>query len=144
MKRMVLIATVIAIAAVVAVVAIGSRDRNSQENNTATTSQTPHQAAGSPAEEDRKTSEDEVTNVSIENHAYQPAVITIAKGTTVTWTNKDRVQHDVMPTVKSDAFPGSTLLSGGESYSFTFDTPGTYEYYCSPHTFMRGTVVVTE
>lgn len=88
----------------------------------------------------------EQTNaVSIRNSSYSPSAITVKKGTTVTWTNNDPIEHDIVPDSPSDAFKGSDgLLANGESYSFTFDTVGTYTYHCTPHPFMKGTVVVTE
>ena len=82
--------------------------------------------------------------VEIENSAFKQNNITVKKGATVTWTNKDSVQHTVTPDQASDNFKGSELLSKGESYSFTFNTVGTYAYHCTPHPFMKGTVTVTE
>jgi len=94
-----------------------------------------------PSTTDNQVATDEV---EIEDMAFQPASITVKKGTTVTWTNRDDVRHDVVPDQESDAFAGSQLLARDESYSFTFDTPGTYTYHCSPHPQMTGTVVVTD
>lgn len=84
------------------------------------------------------------SEVDIKDYAYAPATITIKKGTKVTWTNQDAVRHDVTPDNESADFKASEILSKGESYSATFNSVGTYSYYCSPHTYMRGTVVVTE
>lgn len=86
----------------------------------------------------------EASAVTIENYAYSPASIRVKKGTTVTWTNQDSVKHDVMPDKPSDDFKASDLLAKGESYSFTFNTVGTYSYYCSPHPYMKATVEVVE
>lgn len=106
------------------------------QDNTATPSNTPS---------DGNASERVVTDeVEIEDMAYRPANITVKKGTTVTWTNKDEVRHDVRPDEESDAFQGSELLAKDERYSFTFNTPGTYSYHCSPHPHMTGTVTVIE
>jgi amicyanin len=82
--------------------------------------------------------------VEIEDFAFGPATITIKKGTTVRWTNKDSVQHNIEPDTESDAFKRSELLSKDESYSFTFNTAGTYTYHCQPHPQMTGKVIVTE
>ncbi len=79
--------------------------------------------------------------VTIQNFAFSPASITVARGTTVTWTNQDSSTHQIA----SDA-PGqfsSGPLSKGASYSFRFDTPGTYPYICSIHPSMKATVTVT-
>jgi plastocyanin len=57
----------------------------------------------------------------------------------VTFTNEGDVQH----TASSETgLFDSGLLSNGESYSFTFDTPGTYGYFCTPHPWMLGQVIV--
>jgi len=82
--------------------------------------------------------------VEIKDYAYSPAVITVKKGTTVTWTNRDAERHDIAPDTESDEFKESELLSNGESYSVTFNTVGTYTYHCSPHPYMTGKVIVTE
>lgn len=83
-----------------------------------------------------------VNEVEINNFKFCPETITVKAGTTVTWTNNDTTQHDVKPDQESDAFRGSDLLARGDSYSFTFNTPGTYTYICSPHPYMKGTVIV--
>lgn len=81
------------------------------------------------------------TSVSISNFAFTSAALTVKKGTKVTWTNQDSVGH----TVTGDSGgPGSSLLSQSASYSFTFNTVGTFPYHCSPHPFMKGTITVTE
>lgn len=80
--------------------------------------------------------------VAIEDFAFTPATITVKKGTTVTWTNKDSVSHTV--TGDSDGGPDSELFGNGESYSFTFNAVGTFAYHCAPHPQMTGTVIVTE
>ncbi len=78
--------------------------------------------------------------VQITNFAFAPAVITVAAGATVTWTNEDTTQHDVFaPPVGLQ----SPVLNQNDSYAHTFSSPGTYPYICSIHPFMHGTVVVT-
>ena len=84
-----------------------------------------------------------VTNsVEIADFAFTPANITVKKGTTVTWTNKDSAVHTVSGDT-SDG-PNSGNLSNGGTYSFTFNTAGTFGYHCNPHQTMHGTVTVTE
>jgi amicyanin len=83
--------------------------------------------------------------VTISGYAYAPATLTIKKGTTVTWTNQDDVRHDVaLDDGQPSGGPAGPLLAKGKSYSFTFNTVGTYKYHCSPHPFMKATVIVTE
>jgi plastocyanin len=81
--------------------------------------------------------------VEIEDYAFKPGSITVKKGTTVKWTNKDDVQHDIVADTSGSGL-GSELLSKGQSYSFTFDTAGAFTYHCGPHPYMKGTVTVTE
>lgn len=82
--------------------------------------------------------------MDIANSAYAKPDITVKKGTTVVWTNQDFIQHDVTPDEESESFRGSELLSKGQSYSFRFNTVGTFTYHCTPHPFMKGTVTVVE
>lgn len=82
----------------------------------------------------------EQNTVTIENFGYAPEVIKVKAGTKVTWTNKDTVPHNVVGD-EYDELNGK-LLDKGESFSFTFDEPGTYPYHCAPHPYMKGTVIV--
>jgi amicyanin len=79
--------------------------------------------------------------VSINNFKFDPATITVPVGTTVTWTNQDEEPHTIA--AKDGSFHSPGLDTHG-SYSFTFSTPGTFDYICSIHPFMTGTVVVTQ
>ena len=76
--------------------------------------------------------------VNMENFSYSPETITVAQGTEVVWTNLDAEAH----TVTSDGNFNSGLIQPGASYSHVFDEIGTFEYYCQPHPFMTGTVIV--
>ena len=82
-------------------------------------------------------------SVTIENFAFSPASISVKKGTTVTWTNKDSTEHTVTET-DGAAGPKSDNLGTNKTYSFTFDTAGTFHYHCSIHPDMKGTVTVTQ
>lgn len=82
------------------------------------------------------------SSVAIQNFAFSPANITVKKGTTVTWTNKDSVAHTVTET-DGKTGPTSGDVNPGANYTFTFNTPGTYHYHCSIHPEMVGTVIVT-
>ena len=77
--------------------------------------------------------------LTVENFNFTPADITVAAGTTVTWTNNDDVEHTV---TASDNTFGSKALETGASYSFTFKQAGTYTYFCSIHPFMTARVTV--
>ncbi|MDD5417747.1 MAG: rhodanese-like domain-containing protein [Candidatus Nanoarchaeia archaeon] len=76
---------------------------------------------------------------NIVDYDYSPSELHVAVGTTVTWTNEGNMQHTV--TSNTGLFD-SGLLSNGATFSYAFDTAGTYDYYCIPHPFMIGSVVV--
>ncbi len=80
-----------------------------------------------------------VTHMNMQNFAYQMANMQVRAGTTVTWTNQDNVPHSI--TFKN-GMKDSGLLYQGQSFSYTFNTPGTYQYYCSVHPYMVATVTV--
>jgi plastocyanin len=80
-------------------------------------------------------------SVNIVDFAFDPSSITIEAGGTVTWTNTGNATHTV--TSDDGTFNSGNIASGG-TYSFTFDTPGTYTYHCSIHPNMTAEVVVTE
>jgi amicyanin len=99
----------------------------------------------SPSEQDTDSSEAVQTDtVDIASFAYKPATITVKVGTKVTWTNQDSVQHTITTNEGTPAKIDSGLLSKGESFSYTFDKAGTYTYFCEPHPYMKGTVIVSE
>ena len=92
--------------------------------------------------------------VQISSFRFQPAELTVAAGTTVTWTNDDAILHTVTTgtSVKKDDFGNyditpdgrvnGTLADKGQTFSFTFSTPGDYAYFCSRHNNMTARVVV--
>lgn len=71
---------------------------------------------------------------------FSPANLEIAPGTTVTWINKSPIVHSVA--IDDPRHTASDLLDPGQSFSVTFDTPGTFHYQCSPHPGMEGMVTV--
>ncbi len=77
--------------------------------------------------------------VSIKDNFYQAAKVTIAKGTTVKWTNKGDNSHTVS---KDGGGWSSGFLSPGDTYSHTFNKKGTFKYHCKVHSSMHGKVVV--
>jgi plastocyanin len=80
-----------------------------------------------------------VVNVVLRNTTFVPGRIQITAGTTVVWRNEDQLIHTVTANDKSF---DSGLLQPGKIYRRTFDKPGQYPYYCLPHPFMKGVVVV--
>ena len=79
------------------------------------------------------------SKVEIDDLVFSPARITVKAGTTVAWLNADDTPHTVASSSK--LFKSKVLDTDG-SFSFTFTTPGMYEYFCSLHPYMTGTVVV--
>ena len=77
--------------------------------------------------------------VDIKKFAFGPHEITVAPGTTIIWTNHDETPHTVTSNDKSFASKG---LDTDDKFAFTFTTPGTFEYFCSLHPHMTGTIVV--
>jgi plastocyanin len=77
--------------------------------------------------------------VAIDNFVFGPERLTIKAGTTVTWSNRDDIPHTV---ASKDRLFKSKVMDTDESYSFTFSTPGEYDYFCSLHPHMTGTIVV--
>jgi amicyanin len=80
-----------------------------------------------------------VTRMNMQNFAYQYTTMRVRVGTTVTWTNQDSAPHSV--TFKN-GMKDSGLLYQGQSFSYTFNTLGTYQYYCTVHPYMVATVTV--
>ncbi len=84
--------------------------------------------------------------VIMQNISFQPRQIRVQPGTTVTWTNQDGAAHTVTAGTRdnpSGLFNSGNIGAGG-SFSFTFEVPGTYNYFCSIHAGMDGVVVVEE
>lgn len=110
-------------------------------NSAATQQMAEHsQDTATPAEE--KSTAAQSNAIAIENFAFNANNVTVKKGTTITWTNKDTAGHSVIS--ENDGGPKSQVLKKGETYSFTFDKSGTFHYICGVHPSMKGTVTVTD
>jgi len=79
------------------------------------------------------------SSVTISDFQFTPATLQVAQGTTVTWTNNGPTNHTT--TSDSGAWD-SGALQAGKSFSFKFNTPGTFAYHCSIHPSMKGTITV--
>jgi plastocyanin len=88
--------------------------------------------------------QDQEVTVRMEDNFFDPANITVEPGTTVTWVQSGNNPHT---TTSYDGLWDSGMLPGGsgQTFSFTFDEPGTYDYFCIPHENlgMVGTVTVS-
>lgn len=88
--------------------------------------------------------------IRIMGNSYYPKVLNVAEGTTVKWINEDVFTymegefagiHDAVSTTGPEKFK-SPLLGHAESYSFTFKKQGDYKYQCTPHSYMKGNIIV--
>jgi plastocyanin len=77
--------------------------------------------------------------VTIDNFMFSPMEVTVPVGAVVTWTNRDDIPHTVRAV---DGSFHSAAMDTGESYRFTFATPGVYSYFCSIHPRMVGKIIV--
>ena len=78
--------------------------------------------------------------IRIAEFAFMPPELSVAVGSTITWTNEDDAPHSL----SSDGSISSAVLDTGQSHTQTFDEAGTFDYVCGIHDFMTGTVTVTE
>ena len=79
--------------------------------------------------------------VTISNYSFRPATLTVDKGSTVVWVNKDGDVHTIKSTSGPETF-NSPALDTGNQFRFTFHRAGTYHYICSVHPYMHGVIVV--
>ena len=78
--------------------------------------------------------------VKIANFTFDPPILTVNAGTTVTWVNADDIPHLVSE--KNGKFR-SSAFDTNDKFSQTFSTAGTFEYFCAIHPHMTGEIVVT-
>jgi plastocyanin len=82
----------------------------------------------------------DTTNViTVDNFTFTPPELTVAVGTTVKWVNHDDSPHTV---VNKDKVFRSKALDTDDSYSYTFASAGTFDYFCGLHPHMVGKVIV--
>jgi amicyanin len=143
-KSVLAIVIVLVAAGIVGAVALSGNNKDNQDslahqNNSVTnetntdTEPTPESAAAEPVA---------TKEVNIVDFAFTPSTIKVKVGDTVTWTNQDSVQHDVVSDDGSADGPKSELLAKGDTYKFTFKKAGTFKYHCNPHPQMQATVIV--
>ncbi len=83
----------------------------------------------------------QTASVDVFDNGFTLADLTIAKGTTVTWTDTGQRSHTV--TSADGTFGSDGALTSGKTYAHTFDSAGTFAYKCTIHSDMQGTVTVT-
>jgi amicyanin len=82
---------------------------------------------------------EEANVVTIDNFTFTQPELTVAVGTTVKWVNHDDIPHNV---INKDRAFRSKALDTDDSYSFTFASAGTYDYFCGLHPHMQGKIIV--
>jgi predicted secreted protein with PEFG-CTERM motif len=81
------------------------------------------------------------------NSCFIPNPVTVEVGTIVTWDNTDTAAHTASSGTATDGPSGvfdSSLIMAGQSYSYTTDTVGSFDYFCMVHPWMEGTLIVEE
>ena len=78
--------------------------------------------------------------VSMRDDYFSPQTTTVAAGTLVTWKNDGTHEHEIVS--DTNIFGSDGDIQIGDTYSYTFLTPGTYPYHCENHDGMTGTVIV--
>ncbi|CAN5617856.1 hypothetical protein BH20ACT2_BH20ACT2_17430 [soil metagenome] len=128
--------TLAALALTFAFAACGDDDDTSAESDDA--------AATAPADEgeDAGAAPAGGEAVAIIDFAYEPAELTVAPGTSVTFTNEDDSAHTVESDDDAPAEFDSENLEQGDTFEQTFDEAGEYPYFCGIHNYMKGTVIV--
>ncbi len=103
-----------------------------------------HDADDNGISKARPQAADEATasgRVVIDNFAFSPREIIVAPGSRILWVNRDDAPHTVTSTAKPKILD-SGALDSEESFAFTFQTPGTYDYFCALHPHMTGRIIV--
>lgn len=143
------IVAVLALGGIAGVVLANQPEKTSTSNNSSNVSQTDmsnmdaqtHNQMQTDSAAQDLTGQTEIA-MDIRDFEFTKNNIKVSKGTKVTWTNQDKDRHNAF---SADANgPKGKLLSQGESYSFTFNTAGTFDYICEPHPYMKGSVTVVE
>ena len=78
--------------------------------------------------------------IEIKDFAFNPQTLTVKSGEKITWINRDEEPHTVVSVEKQ--FKKSTALDTDQEFTITVGAPGTYDYFCSVHPKMTGTIVV--
>jgi plastocyanin len=116
----------------VAVMAAACGDSGGDDTTTTTTT-------GTDATTNTSAPEFDEPDVAMSGFAFVPADLTVEVGTTVTWTNEDNVDH----TTTSATGLWDSQLESGDTFEFTFEEGGAFQYTCTIHPTMQGVIVVT-
>ncbi len=89
--------------------------------------------------ETQEPAEIETTEVIMQNYRFLPQNIRVSAGDTVTWTNDDRADHNV---IADNGEFGSDEIAPGGTFNYTFEDAGIFNYSCTIHPGMIGSVTV--
>jgi plastocyanin len=144
MRRLLALLLALVALAVVAAGCGGGDDDNGDSGNGGGNAPAAEEPAAPTAEDDGGGSggTGPGTQVSMKDIKFNPGSVTIKAGGKVTWTNDDSVGHDVTGDDFESGSPGG--IEGGSTFSHTFKKAGTYNYVCSVHPGMKGTVKVSK
>ncbi len=130
----------LALVATLTLVACGGTSTTSSQPSPTTAQSSPTTAATATSQPSGT-----VANVKIvekdEKYMFDPATLTIKKGTQVVWTNMTDAPHTV--TSDNGPFNTSSNLTEKQTFMFTFSTAGTFTYHCNIHAYMKATITVT-
>ena len=87
----------------------------------------------------RQASAAAANQVIIENFSFAPATLTVKTGSKITWINRDDVPHTVN---ENDKLFKSSTMDTDDQFSYTFNSPGTFSYFCALHPKMTGQIIV--
>jgi plastocyanin len=105
-------------------------------------SNSPSNPSNSASSASRQSSAPASGTINIVNMLFTPSQISVRKGGTVTWTNNDNTTHTVVDDLTNVGGPNSGDIAPSQSYNFTFNKTGSFQYHCRIHPSMRGTIVV--
>ena len=80
--------------------------------------------------------------IAIRNFSFQPETVHVKAGTTVTWVNCEPQGIDSHTSTSADALWNSPFIPPGADFSRSFDAAGRFDYFCTPHPFMHGVIIV--
>lgn len=123
--------------ALLALAAAGCGGGSSNDNSSASSSPNTQPAPAQGGSGGGSASSGEVT-VEMKNYAFSPKSVTVKVGQTVKWTNEDNAPHNAT----GDGIKTDTVNKGG-TVTYKATKAGTFNYICTIHPYMKGTVTVT-
>lgn len=136
MKTTLAASIIFVVIAIAVIFAVNHKSHNS--NNSYTSPPSSNNSNSSSSSSSASQGAVTITN----NMIFTPSQISVSVGSTVTWTNNDNTTHTVIDDLANVGGPHSGDIAPGATYSYKFTKAGSYQYHCSIHPQMRGTIVV--